>query len=99
MGRQRYGTNQVLEEEGTRLIRESLAGITSHEAKRDILTPWKEHDRRSREVYASSGTVDPAINRGMFNRDLNATAPHLNGRDVPFPPWRPRTSRPASSED
>lgn len=80
MARQRYGVHLPLEEEATRLIRESLRGVTSHEAKADILTAWKETDRRRREVYTASGSPDGAVRRGMFHRGLNASRPELNSR-------------------
>lgn len=70
-----------LEEEANRLIRESLKGVTSHAAKSDVLTAWKEQDRRSHEVYVSEGVPDPAVRRGMFHRALNPTRPELNSRD------------------
>lgn len=77
----RYGTHRQLEEEADRLLRESLRGVTSHLAKRDILTPWKEQERRRREVFVSSGVPDPAIRKGMFGRVANTRQTHLNARD------------------
>ena len=77
----RYGVHAALEDEANRLIRESLAGVTSQAAKKDILTPWKEKDRKDREVYSSDGTPDPSIRSGMYHRSANLTAPHLNSRD------------------
>ena len=55
--------------------------MTSHAAKSDVLTAWKEQDRRSHEVYVSEGVPDPAVRRGMFHRALNPTRPELNSRD------------------
>jgi hypothetical protein len=77
----RHGIDEVLEEEATRLIMESLKGVTRFIEKADILTPWKEVDRRSREVYVNTGTPDPIFNRGMFHRAANPRSPHLNAND------------------
>lgn len=77
MGTLRYGTHRVLEDAGTELIRRSLIGVNGHEAKRDVLTPWKERDRRSREVFVPSGTPDPALRIGNFHRVASPTS-HLN---------------------
>jgi hypothetical protein len=81
MGRLRYGVHKELEAEADALLRQSLQGVTSHSAKSDILTPWKEVDRRRREVYVATGIPDPSVRQGMFNRSLNPTRPHLNSRD------------------
>lgn len=76
--RMKSGVCWSLEEEADRLIRESLANVTAHSAKRDILTPWKEKDRRRREVYNHKGVADASLRRGMFSRVANLEAPHLN---------------------
>lgn len=81
-----------MENEANRLIRESLQGVTKHSEKADILTPWKEQDRKRREVYVASGTPDPAVRRGIFHRALNPTQSHLNSRDGIAPPRKSRTS-------
>jgi hypothetical protein len=81
MGIVRYGVHAPLENAADELIFGSLKGVTSQKAKSDILTRWKEHDRRSREVMSRSGTVDPAIRRGMYHRAANKSMPHLNSRD------------------
>ncbi len=78
MARMRHGVNPILEAAADELIRQSYEGIKSHSAKRDILTPWKEQQRRSREVYAQRGTIDPSQRRGMYERAANPQAPHLN---------------------
>lgn len=83
-----YGVHAALEEAADALIFGSLKGVTSQEAKSDILTPWKEWARRSREVMSSSGTVDPAIRRGMYHRKANPASPHLNSRDGYYPAAR-----------
>ena len=77
----RSGIHPELEDEANRIIRESLKGVTKRSAKSDILTPWKEQDRRSREVYNVTGVADPSTRRGMFNRSWNPTRPELNSRD------------------
>ena len=76
----RFGVHRALESEADRLIRESLSGVHRHSDKSDVLTPWKERDRRSREVYVRSGTPDASYRRGMFYRAANATRPDLNSR-------------------
>lgn len=81
MGMIRHGVHRALEDEADRLIRESLVGVTSQSAKRDILTPWKMKDRLEREVYSSSGSPDASTRSGMYNRAWNPAAPHLNSRD------------------
>lgn len=88
MGRMRYGVHKALEEEADALLKQSLAHVTSHAAKSDILTPWKEQERRRREVYVASGTPDPAIRKGMFRRSLNPVQSHLNSREGFAPPLR-----------
>jgi hypothetical protein len=85
-GRVHCGVHGPLEREADAIIYGSLKDVTSQEAKSDILTPWKEQDRRSREVYSNSGSVDPKIRRGMFYRVVNPTSPHLNSRDGVSPP-------------
>lgn len=77
----RYGVHPTLEAEANRLIKESMAGVTSQSAKSDILTPWKEKDRRDREVYVESGTPESQTRRGMYHRAWNPSSPHLNSRD------------------
>ena len=83
MGMVHYGIHAQLEEVATALIRESLENASPAQ-KRDILTPWKEADRRNREVYAASGTPDPAVRKGMYKRVYNWASPHLNSRDGHF---------------
>lgn len=82
------GVHLPLEREADALIFGSLRGITSQRDKGDILTPWKEQDRRRREVYSATGTVDPQIRRGMYHRAANSTNSHLNSRDGVAPPVR-----------
>lgn len=83
--RLRNGTCKELEAQADELIRQSLAGVTSREAKSDILTPWKQQDRWDHEVYTSSGTADPSVRLGQFSRTWNSKYPHLNSRDGHYP--------------
>lgn len=85
MARMRYGPNPILESEADRILKESMRSETAHSSKKDILTPWKEMDRRRREVYVASGTPDPATRQGIFGRAVNPTAPHLNSIDGAAP--------------
>lgn len=81
MGILHFGVHAQLEEIADKLIKDSLEGVTSIEAKRDILTPWKEHDRKSREVYTRAGVPQPEVRHGIYHRAYNRTSPHLNSRD------------------
>lgn len=83
--RMRYGVCHQLEDEANRLIAESLKGVSSREAKSDILTEWKLEDRMNREVLTSTGTADPAVRQGMFRRAWNPKHSHLNSRDGHYP--------------
>lgn len=77
----RRGIHPILEAEANRLIKESLVGVTRHQDKADILTPWKEQERYRREVYVASGTPDSSTRQGMFGRATNPARPELNSRD------------------
>ena len=77
----RSGIHPQLEAEADRLIHESLEGVTSQKAKSDILTPWKEQNRKSREVYPASGAPDSSLRQGMYHREINRQHPHLNSVD------------------
>lgn len=88
MARMRYGIHRLLEAEADRILNESVSVIKKRSAKSDILTPWKDHDRRKREIYVPSGTPDPANRSGMFNRPINTQKPHLNSRDGRVAPGR-----------
>jgi hypothetical protein len=81
VGTVRHGVHRPLEDAATELIRQSLKGVTSMTEKSDILTPWKEHDRRSREVYSATGTPDSSTRRGLYHRAWNPVHEHLNSRD------------------
>jgi hypothetical protein len=89
MGQLHFGVHQQLEDAATEIIRKSLEGVTSMSAKSDILTPWKEQDRKRREVYTLEGVPDGALRRGMYHRAWNSTYPHLNSADGKV---RPRAS-------
>jgi hypothetical protein len=78
--------HKPLEEEADRILAEQLKGQTKHSEKADILTPWKLKDRRSREVYVTSGTPDAALRVGIFHRELSL--PRLNSRLGHAPPPR-----------
>jgi hypothetical protein len=80
-GRVRYGTHLALEEAANEIIFGHLREITSREEKADILTPWKEKNRLSKEVYNVTGFPQPSIRNGMFHRTLNRAMPWLNSRD------------------
>lgn len=77
----RTGVIRPLEDAADELLRQSLANVTSHEAKRDILTPWKQYDRQRREVYTAEGVPEAAVRTGMYHRALNRGRPDLNSRD------------------
>lgn len=72
------GVHAELEGEADRILHSHLSKIASPSEKADILTPWKEQDRRRREVYVSEGTPDSANRTGMFHRALNSKHSHLN---------------------
>lgn len=84
----RRGTHLPLEEAADELLREDLKGV-SH-AEHDILTRWKEHDRRRREIYVSDGTPDASLRKGNFHRAYNPARPELASREGHAPP-RSRT--------
>lgn len=77
----RRGIHPQLEAAANEMIRQSLKNVTRHSDKSDVLTPWKEKDRRDREVYVESGVPDPSIRRGMFHRAHNPGRPDLNSRE------------------
>jgi hypothetical protein len=76
------------------LLHESLKGVTSFAAKKDILTPWKEADRARREMTVPSGTPDPALRKGMYHRAYNPDRPYLNASEGVARPHR--VARPRS---
>lgn len=80
MGRVRSGVHLPLEEAANEILRAALAPLPRSQ-KTDVLTEWKERDRKAKEVYSSGGTVDPAIRRGMYHRAWNPDKPYLNSRE------------------
>jgi len=80
--------HKQLEAEADELIFGSLEGVTSREAKSDILTPWKDKHRKVHEVLVRSGSPDPSVRRGIFVRAYNSAQPHLNSYDGPTRPIR-----------
>lgn len=81
MGAVHNGIHLPLETAANDLIFGSLKGVTSQTEKSDILTPWKEVDRRRREVLTSDGFPEAMIRRGMFKREANKAKPYLNSRE------------------
>lgn len=79
MDRIHYGVHAGLEEAANELLRQAVASLPRSE-KMDVLTPWKERDRYSKEVYTSDGVPDAAIRSGMYSRAWNPQSPHLNSR-------------------
>lgn len=84
----RHGIAPHLEAEADRLIKESLAGVTRYRDKDDILTPWKEQMRHSREVFNVTGVAEPQLRRGMYDRAYNPDKPDLNSIDGAAAPRR-----------
>lgn len=85
--RVKSGINELLEAEADALIFGSLKDVTSREAKSDILTPWKEKNRKSREILSRTGhPIDGSLRRGMFHRSYNPVQTHLNSYDGPTRP-------------
>lgn len=81
MARLTYGVNRVLEDEADRLIKESLQGVTKYSEKADILTPWKEKNRQSREILTPTGFPEAHSRQGMYHRSANTRRPDLNSKD------------------
>lgn len=80
--RVKSGIHEQLEAEADALIFGSLKDITSREDKSDILTPWKEKNRRSKEILSRTGhPIDGALRRGMYHRAYNSRQTHLNSYD------------------
>ncbi len=88
----RRGVHARLEQAADDLIFAQTRKTTSHADKSDVLTPWKEVDRRRREVYTTEGTPDGALRQGIFGRVLNPEAPHLNSVQAMKPPKQGRTN-------
>lgn len=73
-----HGVHAELEAAANALIAESLKGVTKPSEKSDILTAWKEQDRRKREIFVSSGTPEVSNRSGIYHRAINRQYPHLN---------------------
>lgn len=85
--RVKYGIHEQLEAEADALIFGSLKDVTSREEKSDILTPWKEKNRKSKEILSRTGhPIDGALRRGMYHRVYNPVQTHLNSYDGPTRP-------------
>lgn len=85
--RVKSGIHEQLEAEADALIFGSIKDVTSRAAKSDILTPWKEKNRKSREILSRTGhPIDGSLRRGMFNRVYNPVQTHLNSYDGPTRP-------------
>lgn len=76
----RHGVHAPLEEAANALIYEQVRQIKKH-SENDILTPWKEKDRRRHELYVTSGIPDPANRLGIFHRVTNPVRPEMNSRE------------------
>lgn len=92
MGRVRNGVHPHLEAAADALLYESIKDVTSREEKADIMTPWKEKNRRMREVHVAAGAPDSSIRQGLFNRAYNSRQPHLNSYLGPTRPIKMDTS-------
>lgn len=89
----RYGVARGLEDEANAILADSLRDVRAPD-KMDVLTPWKEQQRKRREVYVGSGIPDPAVRQGMFHRRTNPARPWLNSRDgVASPPRQGESGR------
>lgn len=95
------GVHPELEAKATAMIMGSLEGVTSRDAKSDILTPWKERHRARHEFLSKTGTpIDPAVRRGTFSKRYNPDKPNLNSYDGPTRPpklsanWDPDNASP-----
>lgn len=78
--RMRYGVHRPLEEEADKLIYGAVRKIKRH-SENDILTPWKEKDRRKHEIYVPSGIPDASNRQGIYHRVMNPAQSHLNSRE------------------
>lgn len=80
MERTHYGVHAELEAAANEWLRQAVAELPRSQ-KMDLLTPWKERDRLSREVYTADGVPDSAVRSGMYIRAWNPRNSHLNSRD------------------
>lgn len=80
--RVKSGIHEPLEALADAWIFGSLKDVTSREEKSDILTPWKEKNRKSKEILSKTGhPIDGALRRGMYHRAYNPRQTHLNSYD------------------
>lgn len=77
----RRGIHGPLEDAANAILKQALSGETRRSAKSDVLTEWKAHDRRKREIFVASGVPDPSVRRGNFHRAANPSKPELNSRE------------------
>lgn len=82
----RHGVHLPLEAAADEILRVALSKVTRNVDKSDVLTPWKETNRRRHEVYVSSGVPDGSLRRGLFHRTTNDMHPHLNSVEASSPP-------------
>lgn len=85
------GVHRELEDEADRILAEHHRTVTRPEDKKDILTPWKEQDRRKHEIYVSEGVPDRANRTGMFHRAANPQYGWLNSATPASTAMRRRT--------
>lgn len=78
--RMRYGVHRVLEDAADAIIYAEVRKIKRH-SENDILTPWKEKDRRRHEIYVPGGVPDAANRLGIYHRSTNPGRPELNSRE------------------
>lgn len=96
-GRIHYGRHEALESEADRILSDELRPLPATQ-KQDILTPWKERQRRSHELYVSQG-VPEAVYRGNFHRVYNGDMPHLNNTQGIVSVSRSRTRQYGGTRD
>lgn len=90
--RVKSGIHEQLEALADELIFGSLKDVTSREEKSDILTPWKEKNRKSKEILSRTGhPIDAALRKGMYHRAYNPVQTHLNSYDGPTRPIKLNT--------
>jgi hypothetical protein len=75
------GINEDLEAQANEIIRKSLEGVTKYSEKADILTPWKEQDRKKHEVLTPTGLANPMQRQGTYGRVANLERASLNSRE------------------
>lgn len=83
----RHGIHAPLEAAADAILFTHLAKVTRSADKADVLTPWKERDRRKREIFTPNGTPDASLRLGIFNRVENPDPRyrHLNSAQAACP--------------